>query len=307
MNYKIKTILEELQIKNYTLIGNPKAEFSKPSTIWDTQKDSIAFCVNDKIQNLPETVQNTKASVVILPKDVDLKIKKNDERAFVLVNDPKKIFIKIANWCFPTNKKKREIHQSSMINADATIDSSVYIGPHCVIGKCNIDKGTIIYANVIINDGVVIGKNVIIYPNCAIGFDGFGHYKGEDGAFHNFPHYGNAIIGDDVEIFPFTNIDRGTLGNTVIGKGTKIDHHCHIGHNVKIGEKCIITAGVIIAGSATIGDNVWIGINSSIRDGVKIGNEVFIGMGSVVVKDVPKGIVVYGNPAKLHMPKKPKK
>lgn len=148
------------------------------------------------------------------------------------------------------------------------------------------------------NEICKIGKNVIIHPNVLLGGDGFGYERDEHDELIKFPSIGGIIIEDDVEIFPFTNIDRGTLDNTIIGKGTKIDHYCHIGHNVRIGKRCVITAGVIIAGSVTVGDDVFIGINSSIRDGIKIGKHAMVGMGSVVTKDVGDNWTVYGVPAK---------
>jgi len=113
---------------------------------------------------------------VIIPKAVDARIDNIKNNAFLFVDNPKKIFIEIANLCFPTKKKKGEIHPNSTINLQAVIDPTVYIGSNCVIGKCKIDEHTIIYANVVLNDGVIIGKNVIIYPGCVIGFDGFGYY-----------------------------------------------------------------------------------------------------------------------------------
>lgn len=252
-------------------------------------------------------VRKSKASVIIIPKDSDVKKKDAGGRVFVLVDDPKKIFIKIADWCFPTNKKKGEIHKSSVIDPDATIDPSVYIGPHCVIGKCNIDTGTIIYANVVINEGVSIGKKVIINPGCVIGFDGFGYYKDEDGALKNFPHYGSVIIEDDAEIGSNTSIDRGTLGNTIIKKGAKIDNLVHIAHNVVVGENSMVIAHSMIGGSTKIGKNVWIAPNAAVIDGIKIGDNSLIGLGAVVIRDVPQNAIVYGNPAKPHVSKKSEK
>jgi len=143
-----------------------------------------------------------------------------------------------------------------------------------------------------------IGKNVIIREFCSIGFEGFGYIRNEFGAWENMAHLGYVDIGDDVEIYNFTNIDRGTLGATKIGRGTKIDHYCHIGHNVVIGEDTIIVARVVLCGSSIIGNNCWIGAGALIRESVTVGDNVCVGMGAVVVKDVAPGVVVAGNPAK---------
>jgi len=156
-----------------------------------------------------------------------------------------------------------------------------------------------IHPSVHIPDWVEIGNNVTIHENCTIGTEGFGFVKNEDGIWLHIPHVGKVIIGDDVEIFAGTNIDRGTVDPTRIGNGTKIDHHCHIGHNVQIGENCIITAKVVIGGSTKIGNNVWIGPNSTILNKITIGNDVYIGAQTNVIKSVEEGVVVVGNPARI--------
>jgi len=127
--------------------------------------------------------------------------------------------------------------------------------------------------------------------------DGFGFVKGSAGWVH-FPHYGRVIYGKNVEIGRGTYIDRGSLSNTVIGDGTKIDNLVHVAHNVQIGKRCLIVAGAIIGGSVTIGDDCFIGIGALIKNGVKIGDGATVGMGAVVIKDVPAGATVVGNPAR---------
>ena len=156
-----------------------------------------------------------------------------------------------------------------------------------------------IHPSVHIPDWVKLGINVTIHENCTIGTEGFGFVKDEDGKWLHIPHSGGLVIGDNVEIFAGTNIDRGTVNNTVIGKGTKIDHHCHIGHNVQIGENCVITAKVVIGGSTQIGNNVWIGPNSTILNKISIGDDVYIGSQTNVIKSVKSGDVVVGNPARI--------
>jgi len=145
---------------------------------------------------------------------------------------------------------------------------------------------------------VSVGQRVRIGPGARIGFDGFGYEKNEDGGWEHFPHRGRVIIGDDVDIGANTCIDRGTLGNTVIGDGTKIDNLVHVAHNVEIGRNCMIIALTCIGGGVIIGDDSYVGIGSSIRDQVKVGEKTFIGMGAVVIKDVEDNVTVVGNPAR---------
>ena len=244
-----------------------------------------------------------KASVIIGKIGMNVNGLKLGKRAVVLVGNPRKTYLAILAKCFPITRPKPGIHPSAVVDEQAKIHPTAHIDPRCVIGKCSIGARSIVHGNVNINDGVRIGRNVIIYPGCAIGYDGFGHFENEKGELENFPQYGGVVIEDDVEIFALTNIDRGTLDDTIIGAGTKIDHHCHIGHNVVIGKRCVITACTVIAGSATIGDHAYIGINSSIRDWIAVGKNAFVGMGSVVTKDVPDNAVVLGNPARPYKPK----
>ena len=156
-----------------------------------------------------------------------------------------------------------------------------------------------IHPSVNIPDWVKLGKNITIHENCTIGTEGFGFAQDVNGKWLHIPHIGQVLLEDDVEIFAGTNIDRGTVDNTIIGKGTKIDHHCHIGHNVKIGKNCLITAMALIGGSSTIGDNVWIGPNSTILDHITIGDNVYIGAQTNVIKSVEDNVVVVGNPARV--------
>lgn len=156
-----------------------------------------------------------------------------------------------------------------------------------------------IHKSVVVPKWVVLGRNVTIHEGVTLGSQGFGFEKDQDGIFLHIPHIGKLIIEDDVEIFEGTNVCRGTVGETRIGKGTKIDALCHIGHNVVIGVNVLITAHVIIGGSCTVKDNVYIGLNSTIRNKVKIAEGVFVGQGSNVVRNIVEPRTVWlGNPAK---------
>ena len=137
-----------------------------------------------------------------------------------------------------------------------------------------------------------------LWPPKKIYKSGFGFVRQEDGSLFRFPHYGKTIMGKDVEIGEHVCIDRGALGNTIIGNGVKIDNLVHIAHNVEIGEHSLIVAGTVLGGSCKIGKRCFIGMSASIKNGVVIGDDVTIGMGAVVLRDIPDGETWVGNPAR---------
>jgi UDP-3-O-[3-hydroxymyristoyl] glucosamine N-acyltransferase len=131
--------------------------------------------------------------------------------------------------------------------------------------------------------------------NCAIGWDGFGWYGTPP---QRFPHIGNVRFGERVELGSNVTIDRGSIEDTIIGNDVKIDNGVHIGHNAIIGDESILTAHCVIGGSALLGKRVWVGLGAQIKNQIQIGDDAVIGMGAIVVKDVPPGVTVVGNPAK---------
>jgi UDP-3-O-[3-hydroxymyristoyl] glucosamine N-acyltransferase len=146
---------------------------------------------------------------------------------------------------------------------------------------------------------VTIGENVVIHAGVVFGAQGFGfvEYKGKQ---LHIPHIGGIVIGDDVEVFENTLITRGTVGNTVIGDGSKIDGLIHIAHNVTIGKNTLIASGGLIGGSVEIGDRVFIGSKTVLRDHVKVASGTIIGCGSNIVKDIVEESTVWaGNPARF--------
>ena len=216
------------------------------------------------------------------------------------------------------------IHPTAVVAPDATLGEGVTLGAYVVVGpRCLIGAGTTIlphvtvgrdvkiggnclfHSGVRIGHDVVIGDRVIIHSNAVIGADGFSYAPDLNSPMGFSPDVkvtrihslGNVEIGDDVEIGACTAIDRSTLETTRIGRGTKIDNHCHIGHNVVIGESCILAGMVGISGSVTIGNRVRIAGRAGISDHVKIGDEAVIGPGSGVPTNVAAGAFVLGYPA----------
>ena len=206
-------------------------------------------------------------------------------------------------WIKSTHKKRQELifnTKAKVIYTDTkwSDDDRLKVVDNPKLEICKLMRKGYVFDDCFMPDVFTGGKGLVVGRNTVIGREGFGFAKDGD-KWIRMPHQGKVIIGDNVEIGSNCTIDRGCLDNTVIGNGVKIDNLCHIAHSCKIGDNTIITAGVIFSGSVTVGKNVWIAPNSTIRTRVTIGDNAFIGIGSNVVKDVPEGTTVYGNPARV--------
>lgn len=262
----------------------------------DAEESSIAW-ISPSREDFIERINSTNARTVVMIKGSIDEMKVLPKKCLILVTEPKLIYIRILKSFF-VEKTRSGIHNTALIDTDAKIGSGVFVGPYAVVGRCKIGQGSWIDGHCKIHDSVVIGDNVKIHSGVVIGKDGFGYSKNELDEFERFPHLGGVIIENDVEIGANCCIDRGTLGNTILRQGVKIDNLVHIAHNVVIGRNSAVVSQSFIGGSVSIGENVWIAPSVCIRDGVSVGDGAVIGMGALITKDVPHREVWAGVPAK---------
>ena len=237
------------------------------------------------------------------------------KKILIRVANPRVAFAKAITIFFHERKLPAGVHPSAVVAKSAQIDPTAHIGPHCVVGeRVKLGVNVVLQSGNSVGDDSVLGDEVNLFPNvtiyprtqigrrvrihagAVIGSDGFG-YVLDSGAHRKILQIGNVVIGDDVEIGANVTIDRGALGSTVIGKGTKIDNLVQIAHNVQIGEHCIVIAQVGIAGSTKIGHYVIFAGQAGVAGHLKIGNQAVVGAQAGVMTDIPDGGKWLGSPA----------
>lgn len=294
--------LESLGGKIYLNNFDTQSNIVGPLSVMDAQNNHFTFIGVKMKGKVKELIQACSSDLILVENELQDEFNPEDfqQKCFVFVENPKDIVIEYARkfTSFYDSNEKTKIDDSSKIHSSVQLGNNVVIGPNVVIEKgCVIRDNSIIEANSIIKSETRIGQNVKIGSNCVIGGVGFGYQKAESGEFERFPHFGSVIIKNDVSIGSNTCIDRGSLSNTVLENGVKVDNLVHIAHNVKIGKNSLIIANAMIAGSVEIGENCWVAPSSSIRNGVRIGNNVTIGLASLVTKNIEDNQVVTGSPA----------
>jgi UDP-3-O-[3-hydroxymyristoyl] glucosamine N-acyltransferase len=290
------------------VIGAPEQIILGVSDIKEGAPDTVTFLFNPKHQDL---IKQTSASVIIVS-DATLLNDKNG----IVVDNPRLAMTKVLKLFEPQKDREKGIHATAIIHKSAQIGKNVDIGALSIIGQnVKIANGTIIHSNISISDNVTIGTNVVIYPQVAIysrtnignnviidmgtviGSSGYG-YETENDIHHKIPQIGSVVIEDDVEIGANCTIDRGTIDNTVIGKGTKLDNLVHIAHNVKIGKGCLLMGLVGIAGGTIIGNYCIFAGQCGVTNGINIGDRAIFVAKTGVTKALPGNKIYAGMPAR---------
>jgi UDP-3-O-[3-hydroxymyristoyl] glucosamine N-acyltransferase len=257
-----------------------------------------------------DAAEQSRASAIVVSDS-----SQSSPKVLIRVRDPRVAVAKLLPLFSPPEKYLPGIHPSAVIDPTAQIDPTAHIGPGCIVAAgcriaarsvllggnhlgrgCRLGEDVFLSPNVVLYPRTEIGNRVTIHAGSVIGSDGYG-YVFDEGRHLKMQQIGNVIIQDDVEIGANAAIDRGALGSTVIGAGTKIDNLVHVAHNVVIGKHCLIMGQVGFAGSTRLGDYCVIASQSGIAGHLKLGNQATVGAKSGVMRDIPDKGTVLGIPA----------
>jgi UDP-3-O-[3-hydroxymyristoyl] glucosamine N-acyltransferase len=275
--------LSELaKLTDSRLIGNDSPVLGI-NEIHKVEKGDITFVDHPKYY---DKALASAASFVIINKEVPVPA----EKSLLYNEDPFSAYIKIVNRFRPFEPCPKNISDSATIGTGTVIQAGTFIGNHVKIGS-----SCIIHSNVSIYDYTEIGNNVVIHANTVIGGDAF-YFKRRPTHYDKMFSCGRVIIHDDVEIGASCTIDKGVSGDTVIGKGTKLDNQIHIGHDTVIGKNCLFAAQVGIAGVVTIEDDVILWGQVGVSKDLTIGKGAVVLAQSGIPKSLEGGKTYFGSP-----------
>lgn len=291
------------------LRGDPDLPIRGVATLEDAEAGDIAFLANRRYRG---QLAATRASAVILQAADAAAC----PAAALIAANPYLAYARIADLLFPTPSFAGGVHPSAVVAADAQVDATAWIGPLCVLeagvvvgpgaylgpgclvgAGSRIGAGTRLVARVVVWNGSVIGQRCLFHPGAVIGSDGFGNAN-DAGRWVKVPQLGRVVIGDDVAIGANTTVDRGSLRDTVIGDGVRLDNLIQVGHNAKIGEHTAAAAFVGISGSTEIGRRCTLGGSAGFAGHLTIADDVHVtGMAMVTHSLREPGVYSSGIPA----------
>ena len=295
-----------------TVEGDPDVMIHGPSPIEEGKPGTVSFLSNPKYEQF---LYSSNASAVLVHEDFSPLMKINP--SLIRVKDVGQSITKLFEHFSTRKEVAHHISNDAYIDEEAIISSNISVGMFSVISKgAEIGTGSVIHTQVFVGENVKIGKNVILYPgvkiyndciigdncifhsNVVIGSDGFGFSKDEAGNYEKIPHLGKVIIESDVEIGSNSTVDRGTIGDTIIKKGVKLDNLVQIAHNAELGENTVMAAQSGVAGSSKVGKNCIIGGQVGIIGHLKVADGTMIQGQSGVTRSVKKeNSKLYGTPA----------
>ena len=304
--------LDELaELVGGRLSGDPSVAISDVASLDTAGPEEITFLATAKLRSL---LASSQAGAIVAKPELEGRI----DKPLLLVENPYLAFARLLTFFRIRPFKPQGIAAEAVVHPEADVADEVTLSPGCVVeAGARIGARTTLHPNVVVCRGAVVGEGcilhagsilredcrlgnrVILQPGAVVGADGFG-YAADGENYVKIPQLGRVIVEDDVEIGASSTIDRGTLGDTRIGRGTKIDNLVQVGHNVQIGENCILVSQVGIAGSTKIGNHCTFGGQAGVTGHVEIGDNVTIAGRGGVTNDVPSDSSLAGMPPMPH-------
>ena len=276
-------------------VEGPQRAVTGVSSILEAGENDLTFCSWEGEKGI-SSIARSKAGIILCKNTLKGKAT-NPGSQLVFLDNPRFVFVYFVNRARNMDAA-RSISSSAIIARSAKLGDNCQVGPFVTIGDdCTIGNNVVIEDRVTLKN-CTIGDNCVVQSGVAIGSEGFAYERDRGGRLERFPHLAGVVIGNNVEISANVSIARGSLTDTSIGDGTKLDALVHIAHNVRIGAGCQLTAGTVIGGSTQVGDSCWTGLNSTLKNQIKLGNTVLVAAGACVIADVPDNDIVAGVPAK---------
>jgi UDP-3-O-[3-hydroxymyristoyl] glucosamine N-acyltransferase len=293
--------------------GDPSVLVRRVMPLDGAEPDALSFVASARYLSY---LQATRAGVVLIPDAWFDSVP--DGCTAIVVDDPHVALHGVLTALHPPVRPAAGVHETAAIASTAKIGVGVTIGAfavvaegveigdgatvgaHAVIGAgSRLGRDAVVHPHVTLYEGVIVGDRAIIHSGARIGKDGFG-YVWKDGGHRKVPQIGGCVIGEDVEIGTNVTIDRGSIGDTVVGAGTKIDNLVHLGHNVRLGRHVLLISQVGISGSTSVGDGAVLAGQVGVGGHLSIGQGARIGGQAGVTADVPAGETYSGYPARPH-------
>lgn len=293
------------------LVGDPDVVIRQVATLESADSTSISFLANPKYAS--QLGATRAGAVIVAPAS-----RERTALPRIVTPDPYLYFARVSQLLNPAVRPATGIASSASVASDLPVTASVgsgatvgervvigagvVIGPGCHVGDdVVIGEATVLCANVTVYSGCRLGARCIVHSGAVIGADGFGFARERDGSWVKIPQIGRVLMGDDVEVGANTTIDRGALGDTVIGNDVKLDNQIQIAHNVRIGDHTAIAGCVGIAGSTTIGRRCMIGGQAGIIGHLEIADDVVVSAGTLVTKSIrERGVYTASLPLQEH-------
>jgi UDP-3-O-[3-hydroxymyristoyl] glucosamine N-acyltransferase len=284
MKFKsVQTLQKIASLIDATFVGESDFKILGINEIHVVEAGDIVFVDHPKYY---EKALNSEATIILINKEVDCP----EGKSLLISDNPFRDFNKITKHFSPFISSKVSIADTAIVGEGTIIQPNVFIGNNVSIGK-----NCLIHPNVTIYDNAIIGDAVIIHANTVLGADAF-YYKNRTEGFDQLLSVGRVVVKDNVHIGASCTIDKGVTGDTTIGEGTKIDNQVHVGHDTKIGKKCLIASQTGIAGCVIIEDEVTLWGQVGTNSGITIGKGAVILGQTGVTKSVPGGKTYFGTP-----------